>query len=192
LWNSLSADGRYVTFNSEATNLVPGDTNGKVDIFVHDRMTHTTTRVSVSSDGSEANGDSIRSSISTDGRFVVFSSEASNLVPDDTNGYWDIFVHDRQTGATTLRSVSSDGAQANYECWMESAVSTDGQTVAFFTGASNLLPGDTNGFGDIFVNEMIIASANAIPTVDGVKGVLFVVAILMAGSWILRWRGAGS
>ncbi len=156
LWNSLSADGRYVTFFSQATNLVPGDTNAFWDIFVHDRLTHTTTRVSVAGDGAEANGSSIRSSISKNGRFVVFSSEASNLVPGDTNGFWDIFVHDRLTGATTLRSFADDGTQANYECWMESAVSTDGATVAFFTGASNIVPGDTNDCGDIFVNETIV------------------------------------
>jgi archaellum component FlaF (FlaF/FlaG flagellin family) len=189
---SISGDGRFVAFRSDATNLVPGDTNGSWDIFVRDRMTHVTTRVSVASDGSEANGTSIRSSISNDGRFVVFSSEASNLVPGDTNGFWDIFVHDRLTGATTRRSFADDGSQANYECWMESAVSTDGTTVAFFTGASNIVPGDTNDRGDIFVSEAIAQSVQPIPTVGTVGGVIFLIALSVAGLRILRGRHAVS
>ncbi len=188
LWNSLSATGRYVTFFSEATNLVPGDTNGFWDIFVRDRLTHTTTRVSVASDGSEANGISIRSSVSNDGRFVVFSSAASNLVPGDTNGFWDIFVHDRLTGATTRRSLADDGSQANYQCWLESAVSTDGETVAFFTGASNIVPRDTNNRGDIFVSELFAQPVQAIPTVGTVGGVIFLIALSVAGLWILHGR----
>jgi Tol biopolymer transport system component len=89
---SISADGRYVAFSSWASNLVPGDTNGVRDIFVHDRVTGQTTRVSVASDGTEGNGHSDLPSISADGRYVAFASEASNLVPGDTNRWADIFV----------------------------------------------------------------------------------------------------
>jgi len=92
----ISADGRFVAFESGATNLVPGDTNRKVDIFVHDQRTGQTTRVSIASDGSQSNGSSEWASISADGRFVAFVSSASNLVPGDTNERQDIFVHDRQ------------------------------------------------------------------------------------------------
>jgi archaellum component FlaF (FlaF/FlaG flagellin family) len=89
---SISADGRYVAFYSHASNLVPGDTNEVQDIFVHDRLTGQTSRVSVASGGTEGNGASEFPSISADGRYVAFYSAASNLVPGDTNGTWDIFV----------------------------------------------------------------------------------------------------
>jgi hypothetical protein len=89
---TISADGRYVAFLSRASNLVSGDTNGEIDVFVHDRLTRETTRVSVASDGTQGNGDSGPPSISADGRYVAFESEASNLVPRDTNDKSDIFV----------------------------------------------------------------------------------------------------
>jgi Tol biopolymer transport system component len=89
---SLSGDGRYAAFTSSATNLVQGDTNCVNDVFVHDRRTRATTRVSVGADGSEGNGESYLGAISTDGRFVAFQSRASNLVPADTNGVWDVFL----------------------------------------------------------------------------------------------------
>ena len=148
---SISADGRFVAFWSYATNLVPGDMNGYSDIFVHDRQTGETTRVSVASDRTEGNGGSYRPSISADGRFVAFYSYASNLVPDD-KGHDDVFVHDRQTGATTRVSVASDGTQANGHSHIPS-VSADGRFVAFYSYASNLVPGDTNGTHDIFVHD---------------------------------------
>ncbi len=148
---SISADGRYVAFSSEASNLAPGDTNGQGDIFIHDRTTGQTTRVSVTSDGSEAGGGQTPS-ISADGRYVAFSSYASNLVQGDTNGKNDIFVHDRTTGQTTRVSVASDGSQANNNSYYPS-ISADGRYVAFFSAASNLVPGDTNGFYDVFVHD---------------------------------------
>src|SRR5260221_203318 len=100
---SSSADGRYVTFVSDATNLVPGDTNGALDIFVHDRLGGATERVSVDSGGAQGNSDSGLSggiSISADGRYVTFASFATNLVPGDTNGAPDVFIHDRQDDAS--------------------------------------------------------------------------------------------
>src|SRR5207244_2940325 len=105
---TISGDGRYVAFHSVASNLVPGDTNYNAslfiageDVFVHDRQTATTERVSVASDGSQANNDSSNPAISADGRYVALNSLASNLVPEDTNGIFDIFVRDRGGPAAT-------------------------------------------------------------------------------------------
>ena len=83
---SITADGRYVSFASWASNLVPGDTNGKADLFVYDRQTHVIERVSVAADGTQGDGGPLSSSISGDGRYVAFHSGASNLVPGDTGG----------------------------------------------------------------------------------------------------------
>src|SRR2546428_413238 len=145
--SAISADGRFVAFTSSATNLVPGDSNAVADVFVHDRMTATTERVSVASDGTQANGASDRAAISGDGRFVAFRSSASNLVPGDTNGALDVFVHDRETGETTIASIASDGTQGNGSSSRPS-LSADGRFVAFTSSASNLVPGDTNSTDD--------------------------------------------
>lgn len=149
---SISADGRFVAFTSRASNLVSGDTNGSSDIFVHDRRTGVTERVSVSSSREQGNGWSSNPSISAFGRFVAFHSSASNLVSGDTNGTYDIFVHDRQNGVTERVSVSSSGVQANGGS-LDSSISADGRFVAFYTYASNLVSGDTNGRWDIFVHD---------------------------------------
>jgi Tol biopolymer transport system component len=150
---SISADGRYVAFMSWADNLVSGDTNGDWDIFVHDRQTGATIRVSVATGGGQAAGRSQRPSISADGRYVAFASSASNLVSGDTNNHPDIFVHDRQTGVTTRVSVASDGTQT-YVFSFDPSISADGRYVAFGSEADNLVSGDTNGRFDIFVREM--------------------------------------
>ena len=150
---SISADGRYVAFTSWANNLVSGDTNGGRDIFVHDRQTGATTRVSVATGGGQAAADSQRPSISADGRYVAFESDASNLVSGDTNNHPDIFVHDRQTGVTMQVSVASDGTQT-YAFSSDPSISADGRYVAFGSEADNLVSGDTNGRFDIFVREM--------------------------------------
>jgi uncharacterized repeat protein (TIGR01451 family) len=154
---SVSAGGRFVAFASLSDNLVPGDTNGKSDIFVRDRLTGTTERVSVSSAGRQGDADSgllngmAGPSISADGRFVVFDSEATNLVKGDTNGTSDVFLHDRLTGATERVSVSSTGAQAS---GTEGTISADGKRVAFTSFSDNLVPGDTNFSGDVFVRDL--------------------------------------
>ncbi len=157
---SISADGRFLAFESDATNLVPGDTNGVTDIFVHDRQTGSTTRISVATGGSQGNGPSNQeTALSSDGRVVVFHSEATNLVPGDTNGIEDIFVHDRQTGITTRVSVATGGGQAlwngqpNIGTSENASMSADGRFVAFDSFANNLVPGDTNGQYDIFVHD---------------------------------------
>jgi Tol biopolymer transport system component len=152
-WNpSISADGHYVAFWSFASNLVAGDTNGSEDVFVHDRQSGATERVSVGSGGTQGNGRSNYPSISADGRYVAFSSEASNLVSGDTNGSHDVFVHDRQSGATARVSVSSGGVEGNR--WSQvPSISADGRYVAFLSFASSLVPGDTNGREDVFVHD---------------------------------------
>ena len=147
--SSISSDGRYVAFDSRAKNLVAGDTNWKDDIFVHDTQTGTTTRVSVASDGTEADGNSYNPSISSDGRYVAFISYATNLVAGDTNGDWDVFVHDTQTGTTTRVSVASDGTEGNGTSYALS-ISSDGRYVAFSSDATNLVAGDTNVMDDVF------------------------------------------
>jgi hypothetical protein len=149
---SISADGRYVAFLSYASNLVSGDTNGAVDVFVRDRQTGTTERVSVASNGAQGNGDGDYPQISADGRYVAFRSDASNLVPGDTNGVADIFVHDLQTGTTERVSLSGAGAQGNGQSWGPT-ISGDGHFVAFRSAASNLVPGDTNGVSDVFLHD---------------------------------------
>ena len=150
---SISADGRFVAFGSYATNLVPDDTNRSQDIFVHDRETGQTTRVSVASDGSQSDGaQSSGFSISADGRFVAFGSYATNLVLGDTNGEMDVFVHDRETGQTVRVSVASDVSQGNGGSGYPS-LSADGRFVAFASSSTNLVRDDTNRKSDIFVHD---------------------------------------
>ena len=217
---SISADGRYVAFYSDATNLVPGDTNLSSDIFVRDRQTGITERVNVATDGTQGNSQSGYPSISADGRYVAFQSEATNLAPGDTNGTWDVFVHDRQIGTTELVSVATDRTEgderseqpsisgdgrfvaflsftnSDYDVFVldrqtgiiervattgglvssakdpHPSISADGRYVAFGSGATNLVPGDTNGQPDVFVTENPLyvaaptpsSSPTAIPT----------------------------
>ncbi|MEU6712107.1 S8 family serine peptidase [Nonomuraea sp. NPDC046802] len=150
---TVSGDGRFVGFNSGATNLVPGDTNGQTDAFVHDRQTGATERISVAHDGSQADGLSGSPRFSTDGRFAVFNSDATNLVPGDTNGRSDVFVRDRQTGTTTRISLARDGSQVDGNS-REATISADGRYVAFQSDASALVPGDENGAIDAFVRDL--------------------------------------
>lgn len=149
---SISANGQYVVFYSDATNLVSGDTNGAWDIFVRDRQTSTTQRVSLSSNGKQGNGGSTMASITGDGRYVAFISMSSNLVTGDTNARGDVFVQDRQTGVTQRVSVDNNGIQGNDDCYY-SSISADGRYVAFGSHATNLVVGDTNGVGDVFVRD---------------------------------------
>lgn len=151
---SVSGDGRYVAFQSDASNLVAGDTNSRTDIFVHDTVNGATTRVSVDSAGAEANNHSYEPSISDDGRYVAFTSFASNLVADDTNSDADIFVHDTVSDSTFRVSVDSAGAEGSGGS-SEPSISGDGRYISFLSGASNLVAGDTNGVRDVFVHDTI-------------------------------------
>ena len=158
---SISADGRYVAFASQASNLVTGDSNVKADIFVRDIIGGTTKRVSVSSTGTQGNGDCIEPQISANGRFVAFSSSSTNLVVGDTNGQYDVFVHDLQTSQTTRVSVSSTGQQGSGSSGGP-AMSDDGNFVAFQSAAPNLVSGDTNGRADVFVRNVSAASTERV------------------------------
>ena len=167
---SLSADGRYVAFESNASNLVSGDTNGPegTDVFVHDRATHETARVSVSSGGAEAFAPSFSPAISGDGKFVAFVSSAQNLVSGKTNMciYYDwlgnpiviscadVFVHNRETRETVRVSLTAGGSESNGSSF-KPAISHDGRFVAFASDAATLVSGDTNAKTDIFVKDTV-------------------------------------
>jgi Tol biopolymer transport system component len=153
----ISADGRYVGFESSASNLVAGDTNGTTDVFVFDTLTATTTRVSVASGGIQANGASNQCALSSDGHYVAFNSLASNLVAGDTNLRVDTFVHDLVANTTERVSVSTAGAQGNNVTLVTDtpAISADGRYVAFQSAATNLVAGDTNGAPDIFLRDRV-------------------------------------
>jgi Tol biopolymer transport system component len=154
IWDtpSISADGRYVAFASEARNLVQGDTNGYVDVFVRDRVAGTTTRVSTGAKGAQANGFSSAPSISADGRYVTFASYASNLVSGDRNsktGGSDVFLHDMVTGTTVLVSHATKGSSNGESDFPQ--ISGNGRYVAFDSTATNLVANDKNAHGDVFV-----------------------------------------
>ncbi len=163
---SISSDGHFVAFQSLASNLVAGDTNGFTDIFVRDRLSGTTERVSVDSAGAEGNSTSDYPSISADGRFVAFRSEAMNLVAGDTNATVDVFVHDRQTGSTDRISVATGGAEGNGFNSL-SAISADGHCVAFWSDASNLVAGDSNGVRDVFVRDCLNGTTERVSVATG-------------------------
>jgi Ca2+-binding RTX toxin-like protein len=152
---SLSSDGQFVAFESFAGNLVTNDANGAGDIFVVDRNTTTIKRVSLGVAGSEGNGSSFFSSLSGDGRFVTFYSDASNLVLNDTNGVQDVFVFDRNTTTTVRASISNTGSDGNGNS-VRPVLSHDGNFTTFASAASGLVPGDTNGIQDLFVVSRLL------------------------------------
>jgi Tol biopolymer transport system component len=152
---AINADGSFVMFMSYATNLVPNDNNLRSDVFVRDRVSGTTERVSVDSSGAEGNGHSSSGSISGDGQFAAFDSLATNLVPVDTSGHLDVFVHDRSSGATTIVSRDCSGLEADGDC-TRAKISADGEHVVFESWASDLVDGDANYSTDIFVNDWTI------------------------------------
>ncbi len=149
---AISASGRFVVFSSNASNLVPSDTNGVSDVFLRDRLRGTTRRVSVATGGAQANGHSTSPEISANGRFVVFHSDATNLVSGDTNDRSDVFVRDLETRKTRRVSVSSAEVEGdNYST--DGSISANGRFVAFESFASNLVGSDGNAFVDIFVRD---------------------------------------
>jgi Tol biopolymer transport system component len=146
----FSPDGTKVAFSSDASNLVPGDTNSAPDIFMKDLSTGAVTLVSTAADGTQAEFDSYSPAFSPDGTKVAFDSLASNLVPGDTNGAFDIFVKDLSTGAVTRVSTAANGMQGN-DYSQSPRFSPDGTKVAFASYASNLVPGDTTRDDDIYI-----------------------------------------
>ena len=212
----VSSDGRHVVFSSDATDLVTGDTNGQTDVFVRNRDTNTTKRLSLSTSGVQGNNWSYAPAISSDGRFVAFGSAASNLVASDTNGKTDVFVRDRDTNrdtdpdgpfdepgevSTTRVSVSTSDyrPEGNGESG-DAAISSDGNQVAFWSVASNLVADDHNGVDDVFVYDSVVGPVGGIaelPPVSGSSAPNYVplaglaagaLALLSAGAWFARRR----
>ncbi|MCP4419135.1 MAG: DUF11 domain-containing protein [Chloroflexi bacterium] len=152
----ITPDGRYIAFRSFATNLVPGDTNGQSDIFVYDTLMDTMEIVSVSSSGVLGNGESKDPAICGNGRFVAFTSEATNLVPLPHNGERQVYIHDRVTHTTFLGS-GTDTFMGNGRAH-RSTLSSDCSTIGFATDANNIVSGDTNGMRDLFVGDIIVSA----------------------------------
>jgi len=168
---TCSSDGRFIAFESQATDLVSDDTNGLQDIFVRDMAAGQTFRISRDPAGGDSNGDSFRPWISADGRFVAFESDADNIISTDTNGLRDIFLHDRQTGITTRVSVATGGVEQTTGTCVFPSLSADGRHVAFMSDASDLVAGDGNGVFDIFVHDTVTAATTRISVSSaGVEG----------------------
>jgi hypothetical protein len=178
---SISGDGQRIVFQSAASNLVPGDTNGEHDVFVRDLQAGPTTRVSLGPGGLEGDSWSEFPVISADGRWVVFDS-ASPMVAGDNNNEEDVFAYDLQTGTMTRVSVGPGGVQGNGGSFFQS-ITADGRWVAFVSWASNLVAGDTNGYGDIFVRDLV--ATTPMPPSE-------LVVHAVAGNLVtLRWRSPG-
>ncbi|MEO0325479.1 MAG: hypothetical protein AAF447_21155, partial [Myxococcota bacterium] len=165
---TVSSNGRYVAFLSAATNLVAGDANGATDVFVRDRSTQTTTRLSVDTGGGDPDGASQYPWISANGRYVSFTSSATDLVASDTNGVDDIFLADQTTGSIERLSVSSMGVQADLGS-LRSSISSTGRYIAFASSATNLVTGDTLGKIDIFLRDTALDTTIRL-TDSGVDG----------------------
>jgi Tol biopolymer transport system component len=167
---AVSADGDVIAFESDADDLVPGDTNALTDVFVFDRTTNHLERVSVASDGTEGNAYSGNASLSGDGRYVAFESGASNLVSGDTNFYSDVFVRDRVLGTTTRVSLTNSGAQAKHG-GSRPTISKDGTLVLFDSDSDDLVGGDTNGQYDVFLRDLTTGTnERESVTSNGVEG----------------------
>ena len=156
----VSATGRYVVFASFSTTLVAADTNGAFDVFIRDRQLGTTERVSVTSSGSEANGDSFDPSVSADGRYIAFNSRARNLDARDTSSNDDVYVHDRQTGTTELISVTLSDTGSN-QVQTAPTISADGRYVAFTTGGGNIVGGSEPAYG-VYVRDRVAGTSELV------------------------------
>lgn len=170
LYAEMSSDARWITYQSGASNLVAGDTNGAPDIFLFDRMDGSTRRVSVASNGAQANGDCLDPHISLDGRHITWFSYATNHVAGDTNGKTDVFVHDSVTAVTVRVSVGTGGVQADKQSRYP-MLSGDGRLCAFESDATNLVVGDANGARDVFVHDLQTGVTTRVSTAaDGTQG----------------------
>ena len=164
---AISADGRYIAFESDADNLVPNDNNGARDIFIHDRDTNKTTRMSVSTDEEEGNFDSFAPVVSDDGRYVAFHSYATNLVEDDNNNVPDVFIRDRDLDETYLVSVGTDGNPGN-DASYDPDISGSGRFIVFWSYADNLIDNDTNDKADVFRYDLQFGNTDLVSkTQDG-------------------------
>ncbi|GIF13408.1 TolB family protein [Actinoplanes teichomyceticus] len=150
---SISGDGRYVTFKSRSEDLVPDANGWYEDIFVHDRQTGATTIASRAADGAQGDRSSSRGVITADGRHLAFASDATNLVPGDTNDTEDIFLKDLTTGAVQRISVTGDGSQGtDFWIYSDPSVSADGRYVGYATTAA-FAPDDTNDDIDVYLHD---------------------------------------
>ncbi|MBK7642997.1 MAG: PD40 domain-containing protein [Planctomycetes bacterium] len=152
---TFSPDNTHVVFESLATNLVPGDTNAVQDIFVCDLASGALVRASEDANGVGADGPSYDPYLSLDGRWVIFRSRATNLVPGDTNAIMDIFVKDLQTGAVTRESMTWYGGQVRWDCYAP-WITPDGRYSIFSTLDSHVVPGDLNGVSDLFLHDRLL------------------------------------
>ncbi len=168
---AISGDGRLVAFDSEATTLDPDDADTADDVYVRDLQTDTTTLVSRAAGGAKANADTDRPALSAGGRFVAFTSQATNLHPDDADGALDVFVRDLQTHANTLvsRATGADGAKCDEHCEAP-AISADGRFVAFESRASNLDPADGDHVFDVMVRDLQTSTTMLVSRASGVGG----------------------
>ncbi len=157
----LSADATIVAFSSLATNLVAGDTNAVRDVFVRDLAAGVTERISVSSGGGQANGDSFQSALSADGRIVAFTSTATNLVAFTTTSSRNVYLRDRAAGTTILVTTGIPGFGVNANC-EQLSLSADGRFLAFLSLANNVVPGDTNSGRDVFLYDRTTASTSIV------------------------------
>src|SRR5262249_8574251 len=172
---TLSSDGRFVAFDSGASNLDPADTDHNLDVFVRDRQTNTTTLVSRASGtgGAKANNPSQDAAISADGRYVAFESFSTNLPPDANRGIEQVFVRDLQTNTTTLVSRASGANAPEGDDESDSpAISADGRFVAFTSLASNLDPADGLTGGNLFVRDLQTNTTTLISRASGATGAL--------------------
>jgi Tol biopolymer transport system component len=163
---TMSSDGRYIAYTTWATNLVPGDNTWTPDIVMWDRVTATTTRISVSATGGDPDGEARQPAISADGRYVAFVAMATNLTMPPTSDQFEIFVRDLATGTTSALSFATDGAEANSDSYNPS-ISTDGRYVSYYSYATNLVSGDTNGRNDIFLRDRVAATTTRISVATG-------------------------
>ena len=184
---SLSANGRYVAFFSDADNIVPNDTNGFRDIFVRDLMTGTITPVSLNTNGVPGDGISTDPSMSTDGRYLAFTSSANDLVANDTNNALDVFVRDLQTGATTLVSVSTDGIHPGNGDSFSPVISADGRYVLFHSKSSNLASGSFGiGIENLFLRDLQTGTMYALTAASSGTGV-YAAAMTPDGRSVAFW-----
>ncbi|MGH9040476.1 MAG: TolB family protein [Acidimicrobiia bacterium] len=200
----VSRDGRFVAFESDATNLVgagsglplPGqfnDNNNANDVFLYEVASGNTSLVSATSDRRAGNGDSDRPSISGDGRYVAFNSLAGNLVANDTNAKYDIFVRDTQSGQTRRVSVDGAGAQTNNGS-LSPSISATGRWVAFASSATNLVAGQDNGTQDIYLKDLSNEAVTRITNSTGggqANGDSADASISGDGRFVTYWSEAG-
>lgn len=193
----LSANGRYVTFESTSSNLVAGGSTAQTDVFFKDTVTGTTTRLSTSLSGSDGNGESINAHIAANGKMAVFQSDASNLVDNDANGYSDIFVWDAASGA--VRNVTKDlvavSSPNNGAFNPDIAVTADGDTIVVFETGRSLVAADDHNSSDIYalnVTRGTIQLVSARADGTGVGASSYDASISDDGRWVVFTSGSDS